>query len=527
MPKLKVLLLTNNDSDNVGDQIIEASVISLLKGVMLNLGLGTDQYTISSRAAGIISKKYMQTKDPALLADARKLISGSDLLIFGGAPLFNYAYQNFYLKTITTLELAEEYGVPVLFSSIGVEKYDVKNAKSQRLKKALQLPVVRQITTRDDLESVQRYTEETGIPVAHVADPAVFADLVFRKPKAGTPAAPEKRPAVAALVSHPSPSALLAAAKQAAPPHLKALVKQVRRGEIPSPRALFRPASPAAPTASSSPSPARPKAPAAAKPPKKSGRRIGLVVTRDAIFRDNGIDFTEEEQQELWLDIIERLSARGDDYKLFTTGHFSDEVFLDNLVRTRGVPAGKVSFTINSPEELIAQLSACDGVIAYRLHASITSFALSIPSVGLSWNFKVPYFYDSVGCGDRAIAPENWNAEHVLAQLDRAMREGVPKDHQELMGVYETLFEGVKGVVAPQSSRTPFTYKELAENLPPYGGTSHKQYKEKVRRKMRRSYDSYKKKDVALAATRETLAEEREQRAAEGESRAEDGRQAP
>lgn len=36
MSKFKILLLTNNDSDNVGDQIIEASVISLIKGAMLN-----------------------------------------------------------------------------------------------------------------------------------------------------------------------------------------------------------------------------------------------------------------------------------------------------------------------------------------------------------------------------------------------------------------------------------------------------------------------------------------------------------
>ena len=39
MAPTEVLLLTNRDSDNIGDQIIEASVISLIKAAVANLGL--------------------------------------------------------------------------------------------------------------------------------------------------------------------------------------------------------------------------------------------------------------------------------------------------------------------------------------------------------------------------------------------------------------------------------------------------------------------------------------------------------
>ena len=38
----KILLLTNRDSDNVGDQVIEASDISLIKAAMKNLGQTPD-----------------------------------------------------------------------------------------------------------------------------------------------------------------------------------------------------------------------------------------------------------------------------------------------------------------------------------------------------------------------------------------------------------------------------------------------------------------------------------------------------
>src|SRR5699024_4538177 len=180
------------------------------------------------------------------------------------------------------------------------------------------------------------------------------------------------------------------------------------------------------------------RAPAAKKPAAKRPRaeprspRIGLVVTRAGIFADNRIDFTEDDQRKFWLETIAALEAKGYDYRLFTTGHFSDEVFLDSLVRDSGVPAKKAAVTVNSPDELICELRGCKGVIAYRLHASITSFALGVPSIGLSWNFKVPYFYESVGYGHRALSPDKWRAEEVIPAIEQAMHDGVEKDPEFL-----------------------------------------------------------------------------------------------
>lgn len=414
MSTTEILLLTNRDSDNLGDQIIEVSVISLLKAAFENLGLDSTSVTIRSRAASIISRKYMSTRDESLLEHARRAISRADVVVFGGAPLFNYRYQSFYLRTIRTLELANEYDVPVIFSSIGVEPYSATDGRSQQLKQALELPVVRQITTRDDLKSVTDYLAATDVPSALVADPAVFADSVFEK--AG---------------------------------------KRAQGGN------------------------------------EARGRIIGLVVTRAGIFKDNGIDFSETDQRRFWLDVISELGAKGDDYRLFTTGHFTDEIFLDSLVRHHGVPVKKAAVTLNSPEELISELQNCDGVIAYRLHASITSFAYGIPSIGLSWNFKVPDFYRSMGYPERAIAANDWNAEHVVASLDRAMDEGVAKDDDILMSVYRTLFEGLKSIVDPESDAVAYSITALRQKMPRYGGTSRKQYQEKMRRKLRRSYGFY------------------------------------
>lgn len=410
MSETKILLLTNRDSDNIGDQLIEESVISILHGIMTNLGFAQDEYSINSRAAGIITKKYLQTGEPALLEGARTAISSADIIVFGGAPLFNYSYQVFYKRTIKTLELAQEYGVPVLFSSIGVEKFDANSPKVQELQEALRLSCVKQVTTRDDYESLTQYMHGVNAPIGRVSDPVVLARHVFgNKPK-----------------------------------------------------------------------------------PNSTGKkRIGLVVTRSGIFAANGIEFTEPQQREFWLETVKLLKARGYDYRLFTTGHFADEVFLDSLLRSTDLPANNVRVNVNTPEELISEISACSGVIAYRLHANISSFAYGVPAIGLTWNSKVPLFYDSIGYPERALGREQWTAQTVVDALENAMSQGVEPDEQFLMSVYTSLFEGIKEVVDPGSPIAPYTYGELEHKLPVYTGTSLELYREKVNKKLRRTYESY------------------------------------
>jgi len=325
---IRILLLTNRDWDNVGDQLIEAGVISLIRAAMGNLGFTGEQFEIDSRDAELVPTRYRFTEDPSLLEPAREAISKVDVLVFGGSPLFNYAYQDFYLRTIKTLQISHEFGVPAILSSIGVEAFDGENPKAIALREALALPVVRQITTRDDLASLEQFVAGTDTPIALVSDPAVYTDVVV------------------------------------------------------------------------------PRKPAAAREKK----RIGLMVTRAGIFKDNQIPFTAKKQRAFWQDVIVELTARGYDYRLFTTGHFADEVLLDLMMREDGIPAKKVALTVNSPEELRAQLAMCDGVIAYRLHASVAAFAYGIPAIGLSWNPKVTSFFEGIGYPERALEHERARA---------------------------------------------------------------------------------------------------------------------
>jgi len=405
-----ILLLTNVDSDNVGDQVIEACDVGLLKAVMQNLGV--ENYQIISRAASVISRRYMQTKNPKSLGDARRLIKKSDLLIFGGAPMFNYLYQSFYERTAVWIELAQEYHTPVVFSAIGIESYDEDNPKCQRLKKALNLDCVKQVSTRDRLDLLEKYKASEHLHIEKVADPAVVSKTVFRN--------------------------------------------QLKSKGL------------------------------------NEKKKVGIFVLRAYGFKDNKIDFSKKEAIDLWLGLIQELEKRGYDYELLTSGFWGDETILDYLVRKCNVRIKKCVFNMGTPEKLSAKISGYDAVISCRLHPSIISFALDVPSVGLIWNPKVQGFYNSVGYSDRAISVTDTSAGKIVDKVEQVMQEGVKKDPDYIYSIYRSLFYAVQKYAAPGKEEVqPYGYPEFLQYIPAYQNVSKKELDGRIDRKLRRIYEKH------------------------------------
>ena len=407
----RILLLTNIDSDNIGYQIIEACDTSILHSIMGNLHIPTNEYSIISRPEGIVSKKYVATKNPELLCNADSAIRNCDLIVVGGAPLFNYKYQIFYERTATILDLAKKHNKPVIFSAIGIDSYDEDNEKCQRLKKTLNFDNVKQITTRDGLEYLEQYRERSTLPISKVADPAVVCSSVFRK-------------------------------------YIHA--------------------------------------------EKHTRKKIGIVVIRANAFVANNVSFTKEDSAALWTDLVHLLDKQGYDYELLTSGHFGDELFLDYLIRYHNISEKKCVFNMNSPEQLMAKLSSYDGIITCRLHPSIISYSLGIPSVSLTWNSKVTAFYDMIGYPERSLTVENFSAKKILNQLEQAMEEGVQKNPDYIYTIYESLFYALERELhLTEENITPYSLKEIYQHLPDYPGTSAEYMQTKLLRKFRRIYDNY------------------------------------
>ena len=409
--KYTILLLTNKDSDNTGDQVIEACDLSLLYTIMKNLGI--TNYRINSKPESSVKKPYDDPKGPHLVP-IRKAIQDCDVVVFGGTPVFNYLYQSFYEQTALTIEIAEEYGKPMIFSAVGVDRYDEGNKKCERLVQVINKPNVLQITTRDNFDSLKqfRYKDNVQLVIDTVSDPAVFSKTVFRSYLANE---------------------------------------------------------------------------------KTEKKKIGVFVLRSGGFTDNQINLPKEKAAELWKNVIQELEQRGYDYELLTSGHYSDEAFLDYLIRNYGVKPEKAIFNVNAPETLVGKISEYDAVISCRLHPSIISFAIGVPSVGINWNNKVSGFYHNIGYDSRVLYPDKITAKAVVDRVEQAMQEGVQQDSDYLMSVYTTLFVALKRIFCPDNQAVPYSYEQVKRELVPYSGTSEEEQLAKLRRKFRRMYFSYNK----------------------------------
>ncbi len=413
--KLTILLLTNRDSDNIGDQVIEACDISLIATIMENLNIPKEKYVIKSKAAGIINQKYIETKNPELLKGAIETIKSSDIIFFGGAPLFNYAYQTFYERTAVTVKIAQRFNKPVIFSAIGVEGYDEKNPKCQLLKRTLNLDCVKQITTRDGYELLKQYKDNQKLVIDKVSDPAVYTKPVFKNYIAD------------------------------------------------------------------------------------KTEKIGIFVFRAYGFMDNKIKFTKQQAADLWASFIKELEEKGYDYELLTSGHFGDEAFLDYLIREKGVNPDKCVLNMFTPETLIGKISSYKATVTCRLHPSIISFSLGVPSVSLIWNPKVTGFYNSINYPQRAISVEDITADKLMSALEAAIEDGVNADRDYLYTVYNSAFNAIKNIVNPNEDILPYNSEELSEKIVTYKGTSEKEYNAKIRRKLRRVYKAYNGLSGSLA----------------------------
>lgn len=120
-------------------------------------------------------------------------LTAADGIVFAGGGLIKFWQEHFYEDVIRILEEANALQIPVFLNAVGVEGYDEEDERCQRLKAALQLPCVKGITCRDDIETLQKdYLPEHTIPISSVPDVAVFSKSVYaghlqKKPKRQQP----------------------------------------------------------------------------------------------------------------------------------------------------------------------------------------------------------------------------------------------------------------------------------------------------------------------------------------------------
>ena len=113
-------------------------------------------------------------------ANEREKLMDADLMVFCGGGMIKYHQQNFHYFIDDVTRIAQRRNVPVLMNSVGVEGYDEENVECQFLKRALNRPCMKFISTRDDIDTLRScYVAKPDIVTARVCDPAFWTVEAF------------------------------------------------------------------------------------------------------------------------------------------------------------------------------------------------------------------------------------------------------------------------------------------------------------------------------------------------------------
>lgn len=111
-------------------------------------------------------------------------ISEADAVIFAGGGIVKFKYEELGIKLALIIKICEEKGIPVMLNAVGVEGYSKNHPICQLIKIWLNSPVVKIITTRDDIDTLKlKYKEREDLIVAKVPDTAWWADVVYKPRK--------------------------------------------------------------------------------------------------------------------------------------------------------------------------------------------------------------------------------------------------------------------------------------------------------------------------------------------------------
>jgi polysaccharide pyruvyl transferase WcaK-like protein len=108
---------------------------------------------------------------------------------------------------------------------------------------------------------------------------------------------------------------------------------------------------------------------------------------------------------------------------VFTTGDERDHAAASALIERPQVRAAgiqvKLVRTPESLEELCTTIAGCGLVVSSRMHSGILAKSFGRPLVAVGWDDKVKGFCDVIGISDSFMDIENFSAEGLLAKVSR------------------------------------------------------------------------------------------------------------
>lgn len=166
-------------------KLIYRKKVNILFVQIINRNLGDQviadntEYLVRQALPRLTSRHYvLQHYD--IQSEDYELVKQADLILFDGGGLIKYRQEQFHSYIPQILDVAQEYGIPVYFNSVGVEGYDGADERCIRLAQTLNYDCIKGITVRDDLETLRRdYLKNSSSFTAATVDSAVYTPQVY------------------------------------------------------------------------------------------------------------------------------------------------------------------------------------------------------------------------------------------------------------------------------------------------------------------------------------------------------------
>ena len=162
--------------------------------------------------------------------------------------------------------------------------------------------------------------------------------------------------------------------------------------------------------------------------------RIGICVTAPEVLRLHGAPGSDR-CDAVWMEqLVERLSAAGQELVLFTNGSQEDERFLDEVCQQLMPNAGVTRAPrFTRPRDLARFIGSLRSVVAHRLHACIIAHSYGLPAVGLAWDAKLQGFFDTIGRAQYLLDPAIRDPGDVAAAVLNAMNEPPQREDVDIL----------------------------------------------------------------------------------------------
>lgn len=135
-------------------------------------------YTYFVQILNFVKWWISQKRGTSVYKYYKRILKRNSKVIFAGGGLIKFSREDLWNPIYSIITYCQRKRIPVYFNAVGVEGYDEKDFYSQLLKYSLNKSCVKKITTRDDIDSLNKYVKDKD-KISLVGDPALWTKETY------------------------------------------------------------------------------------------------------------------------------------------------------------------------------------------------------------------------------------------------------------------------------------------------------------------------------------------------------------